>query len=267
MGSTFIIRKTTIVRNDLVQALVIGWWSDDSFTTSEMIVQALIAARDRLPSLRAVFLGDIPYTDNEISWIQQSDLTDLFAAFPKLEHFRVRGGEGLVLREFRHDNLKSLAIEASNLSREVVRVVGNCRLPALEHLEIWLGTDRYGANTEVGDLTGILQARHLPALRYLGLRNSEIVNDIVHALASAPVLQRLQVLDLSLGNLSDRGAEALLAIGALARLEKLDIHHHYVSPDLVERLRAVGIQVDAGDAQDLEDPDEPDSYRYIAHME
>jgi uncharacterized protein (TIGR02996 family) len=245
----------------LLQALVIGCWGEESDTSSDAVVAALMAARDRLPSLRALFLGDIPFTDNEMSWIVQTDLTDLLTAFPKLEHFRARGGDGLVLREFGHDKLKSLAIEASNLSRQVVRVVGTCRLPALERLEIWLGTDRYGADTEVGDLTGILQGKHLPALNYLGLRNSEIADDIARALASAPVLGRLRVLDLSLGTLSDAGAEALLATPGLARLEKLDVHHHYLSPAMIERLRGLGIEVDASD------PQESDDYRYVAHAE
>jgi hypothetical protein len=66
------------------------------------------------------------------------------------------------------------------------------------------------------------------------------------------------VLDLSLGALTDRGAEALLAAPGLARLKKLDIHHHFVSPALVQRLMALGIQVDARDS---------DAHRYVAHAE
>ena len=49
-------------------------------------------------------------------------------------------------------------------------------LPALEHLELWLGTDEYGADTEVADLKNILQGKNLPSLRHLGLRNSEITD-------------------------------------------------------------------------------------------
>jgi uncharacterized protein (TIGR02996 family) len=252
----------------LLQALVIGCWGgEDANAESDGVVDTLIAARGRLPNLRALFLGDIPYQENEISWIVQSDLTRLLVAFPHLEHFRARGGGGLVLGKFRHEHLESLAFEASNMPREVVRAIGTADLPALEHLEIWLGTDEYGANTEVADLEGILQARHLPSLRRLGIRNSEIADDVASALANAPVLERLRVLDLSLGNLSDRGAKALLAIPAVARLERLDIHHHYVSQALVERLRALGIQVEAGDPKEADDPDDPESYRYIAHTE
>jgi uncharacterized protein (TIGR02996 family) len=251
----------------LVQALVIGSWGEESDASSSGVVKALIAARDRLPNLRALFLGDITCYNSEFSWIVQSDLTDLFAAFPKLEHFRTRGGNRLGLRKFEHDHLKSLAFEASNLPAEVVRVVGRCQLPALEHLELWLGTAEYGADTTISDLKGVRQAKHLPALRYLGLRNSQIVDGIARALAKAPVMKRIRELDLSLGTLSNRGAEALLAIPGLKRLEKLDIHHHYVSPEVVARLEALGIEVDAEDYREDEDPDDPDAYRYVAHSE
>jgi hypothetical protein len=246
----------------LMQALVIGWWGgEESDAEPDEVIAALIAARDRLPNLRALFFGDITYDQNEISWINQGDVTGLLKAFPKLEHFRARGGGGLELRKFKHEQLKSLTLEASNLPRKVVRAVGECDLPALEHLELWLGTSNYGANTKPADLKGILQGAKLPALRYLGLRNSEIADAVAAALGKAPVLERLRVLDLSLGMLTDAGAEALLAIPAIARLEKLDIHHHYVSDEVVERLRGLGIEVDAGEPRGDED------YRYVAHAE
>ena len=115
-------------------------------------------ARDRLPNLRALFLGDITWEENEISWIAHGDVTGLLTAFPQLEHFRLRGADGLTLRKFKHENLKSLTIEASNLQAEVVRAIGASSLPALEHLEIWLGTERYEANTRAAIDAGVFGA-------------------------------------------------------------------------------------------------------------
>jgi hypothetical protein len=249
----------------LVRALVVGFCFGDYETSSEGAVRDLIAARERLPHLRALFLGDIVQWESEISWIRHSDLTPLLAAFPELEHFRSRGGEGLGLSAFEHPNLKSLAFEASNLPSAVVRAVGASTLPKLEHLELWLGTARYGANTTPADLAGILEGKGLPALRYLGFCNSDISDDVAVAVAGSPILERLRVLDFSLGTLGDRGAEALLANPALARLERLDIRHHFVSPGVIERLRALGIQVDASGSLEAEGPDERD--RYVAHSE
>jgi sulfur carrier protein ThiS len=251
----------------LVQALVVGFCFDLSGEGSELAVQLLVNARERLPNLKALFFGDLTYSDREISWINLSDLTGLLAAFPPLEHFRSRGGNNLVVKELEHRNLKSLTFEASNLPREVVVAVGGSTLPALEHLELWLGTDEYGANTRPEDLAGILEGGLAPSLRYLGLRNSDISDDVAVAVAGSPLLKKVRVLDLSLGTLGDRGAQALLAAPALAKLEKLDIHHHYVSPDVVARLLALGIQVDASGAEEVEDPDEPEAGRYVAHAE
>jgi predicted DNA-binding WGR domain protein len=255
-----------------VPALVIGCWSHEGQNSTE-VVEALVAARDNLPNLRALFLGDTPYGEQEISWIVQSDITALFDAYPELEHFRARGGQGLALGKIKHKHLQSLTLEASNLPAEVVRAVGASTLPALEHLELWLGTEEYGADTTVADLKSILSGKGFPALRYLGLRNSEIADAIAKALARAPVVARLRVLDLSLGTLSDQGARHLLAVPSIAQLEKLDIHHHYVSPEVVAELKAQGIKVDASDRQEIdaddvdEDEDDAASYRYIAHAE
>jgi uncharacterized protein (TIGR02996 family) len=252
----------------LVEALVVGCCFHGYEGGSGEAVQALVRGHDRLTRLRALFLGDITYEEDEISWIAHPDLTGLLTAFPRLEHFRVRGGEGLSLGKFKHEHLKSLAFEASNLSRKVVRAVGASSLPALEHLELWLGTSYYGADTTVADLKDVLAGKPTPALRCLGLRNSEIADDVARAVAQSPILGRLRVLDLSLGNLTDRGAEALLAAPDLARLEKLDIHHHFVSPELVRRLEGLGIQVDASEAEEPEDVDDPEGpHRYVAHME
>jgi predicted DNA-binding WGR domain protein len=248
-----------------VQALVIGCWSYE-WGDSSAVVEALVTARDKLPNLKALFLGDTVSEDQEISWIVQSDITALFDAYPHLEHFRARGGQGLGLGKLRHKRVKSLAFEASNLPAEVVRAVGRADLPALEHLELWLGTEQYGADTKVADLKGILAGKGLPALRYLGLRNSEIADAIAKAVARAPLLDRIEVLDLSLGNLGDEGAEALLASPAVAKLKKLDLHHHYISDELMARLDALGIEVDVSDPVEPEEDDEDDG-RYIAVRE
>ena len=77
-----------------LKALVIGAWAgDDPSASSEGIIKDIIKRRDRLAGLRAIFLGDIIYEENEISWIENSDVSPLLQAFPKLELFRVRGGQ------------------------------------------------------------------------------------------------------------------------------------------------------------------------------
>jgi hypothetical protein len=248
-----------------VSEIVIGDWGAPSsdMQTSAFVVEALVAARDRLPNLRAIFFGDILSEEREISWIQQSDLSPLFAAYPQLEYFCVRGADGLSLGSLKHDRLKSLIVQSGGLGANVVREVAAAELPELEHLELWLGTDEYGGDATVADLAPILDGGLFPKLKYLGLRDSEIANDIARAVATAPVVERIRVLDLSLGVLTDEGAAALLASPAIARLEKLDVHYHFCSEEMTAKLQSLGVEVDASERK------EPDRYgdeiwRYVA---
>jgi hypothetical protein len=248
-----------------VRGIVVGPWGDVApGDDSSHVVEGLVSARDRLPGLRALFLGDITFEECEMSWINQTDVSPVLEAYPDLEELRVRGGEGLAFGTLRHQRLRLLAIETGGLDGGIVRQVGQAELPALEHLELWLGSDNYGGTTTVGDLEPILAGERFPKLRYLGLRDAEIADQVAVAVGASPVLGRIKVLDLSLGNLSDEGALALASSPAVRGLEKLDIHHHYCSNEMVARLKALGIEVDAGDQQDEE---ANDGERYIAVSE
>ncbi|MEU5535385.1 hypothetical protein [Streptomyces sp. NPDC020362] len=56
-------------------------------------------------------------------------------------------------------------------------------------------------------------------------------------MADAPVVAGLHSLSLALGTLTDRGAESLLSGRPLTHLKRLDLHHHYLSDRMMERLR------------------------------
>lgn len=246
--------------------LVVGPWDFESSEDSSAIVEALVTARDRLPNLTAIFLGDILSEENEISWIRQSDVSPLLDAYPALEYFGVRGGDGLSVGALRHERLKTLIIQTGGLNADIVRAIGKSHLPQLEHLELWLGDSGYGATTTVEDLTPILSGQLFASLRYLGLRNSEIADEITRAVATAPIVERIKTLDLSLGTLSDEGAQALLESPAVAKLEKLDIHYHFCSDEMVEKLQQLPIEVDASDSQQPYQYD-GESQRYVAVSE
>jgi hypothetical protein len=248
-----------------VPALVIGCWSYEGESPAP-VVAALVAVADKLPNLRALFFGDITYEEQEISWINNADLSALFPALPQLEELWVRGDNGLSFGTIRHDRLRALAVEGSGLPAGVVREICGSELPALEHLELWLGTPEYGADTTVADLEPLLSGRLFPRLISLGLRDCEYANELAAAVVGSPLVRRLRVLDLSLGNLSDEGANALLELPAYAHLERLDIHHHYVSPELVGQLRKLPFAVNADDPQLGQRGADPGD-RYIAHSE
>ncbi|MBB4915575.1 STM4015 family protein [Streptosporangium saharense] len=249
-----------------VTALTIGNWGSAYERDSSEAVRLLTEHAERLPALRTLYFGDISREEAEISWIQQSDVTPLLTAFPKLEQLDVRGGSGLVLRPVRHESLRELSIESGGLPAGVVRGIGESTFPALERLELWLGVSEYGGDATVADMEGILSGERLPALRHLGLQDSEIQDEIAAAVASAPVVARLETLALSMGALGDEGAEALLSGQPLTHLKRLDLHHHYLTDPMADRVRAAfavfGVEVDLSDQ---EEPD--DEWRYVAVSE
>jgi hypothetical protein len=247
-----------------VTGLIIGMWDCDE--SSQNVVNFLVNAHQKLSSLSALLLGDIIEEENQISWIEQCDLSPLLAAYPQLEHLQVRGNDGLSFGELKHDRLKTLIIETGGLSVARVREICESHLPRLEHLELWLGDDNYGGDVAPEDLIPILSGSLFPYLQYLGLRDSIIADRIAIAVATATILVRIKTLDLSLGNLSDLGAEALLASPLINHLEKLDLHHHYISEGLVEKLGGLSIKVDVSDEQEA-DKDDDEEYRYIAVAE
>jgi len=247
-----------------VEEIVIGTFGyDDSPEPIAEIVESLVSAAPRLPRLKMLFIGDITYEEYEISWIQQGDVSPVLEAYPQLEYFRVRGGNGLSLGKLHHEQLKTLIVETGGLSTNVIEQVTAAHLPNLEHLELWLGTDNYGFDASILDLEPLLQSNHFPKLRYLGLKDSEIADELAIALQNAPLLAQLETLDLSLGTLGDKGAKALLANPEIKKLQFLDLHHHFISEELVAQLQQLGIRVDLGEQME----EEEDGYRYVAVSE
>ncbi|WP_229401704.1 STM4015 family protein [Micromonospora okii] len=251
---------------EAVEALVVGSWGYAAFNYAP--IAQLCDAAERLPHLEALFLGDIVSEECEISWMKVGDVSPLLTAYPALEVLRVRGGEDFGFSPVRHEGLRRLEVQSGGLAPDFVRAVLDSELPALEELELWLGTPEYGGDTTVDDLTPLLAGDLFPELRRLALRNAEIADDLAEALASAPVVRRLAALDLSLGTLGDRGALALAGGQPLTHLGKLDLHHHYVSEETVTAVKAAlpGVWVDLSDPQE-EDEDDGEAYRYTAVSE
>jgi hypothetical protein len=241
-----------------LEAILIGAWSDELFDEdSAPVVEALVAAKDKLPNLKGIFLGDITYDECEVSWLHQCDVAPIFHAYPNLEYFAVRGSTDLVFGHLEHDSLKQLTVQSGGLDVQIVRDILGSDLPNLEHLDLYLGTDNYGANTAVDDLAPLFRGEVFPKLNRLGLRNSDLSDAIASVIANSPILERIKILDLSLGTLSNEGAKALMASEKLKGLEKIDIHYHYVEEtvlsELKSHLKQLKIKLDAADPQDPEE--------------
>lgn len=241
-----------------ITELIIGQFTDDYGDSSQEVAEKLIALKDKFKSLTAIFIGEMTFDECEISWITQSDMTPLLNAYPQLEHFQVRGGQDLRFSNLQHGNLKTLIVETGGLSPDTLNDLMTAKLPQLERFDLWLGSEYYGFASTVDDLQPLLSGNLFPALKHLGLMDSELQDEIAIAVCQSPILQQLDVLDLSMGILSDTGAEALLNCADIKRLSFLNLRHHYMSNDMMARLKALGTNINLEGQEKGEEDD-----RYI----
>lgn len=246
-----------------VKALVIGLWAEAYDGGADEVLQALCAAAPHLPNLKALFVGDITAEECEISWISQGNYQDLLQAYPQLEYLQIRGGNDLQFPPVVHNHLQILVIESGGLPAHVAEGLAASKLPALEHLELWLGDENYGFEGDLALYQKLVQQLRGPNLRYLGLRNAEIADELAQWLSGEAWLEQLEVLDLSNGTLSDVGATALLASPYLSKLQKLNLAHHYLSDEMMEKLQELPCEVDVSEQQE-DDEDDDEVYRYVA---
>lgn len=242
-----------------LDALIIGAWATPAETGAADIIAKLIALAPQLPNLRALFIGDMTYEECEISWIIQGEYTPLLNAYPRLEALRIRGSTELVIDAFSHASLRELTIECGGLPGEVTQALAESTLPALERLELWVGTDEYGFSGDVELYRALLAKLVTPKLTYLGLRDAEIADELARWLAGDANIAGLSTLDLSLGTIGDVGALALADSAHVSKLTTLNLSHHYISDEVQEKLRALPLQVLLDDAQEEDDGD-----RYVA---
>ena len=248
------------------KGLILGTYDLEGGCSGGGAYDEIVKCKDRLPNLKALFLGDIVQEECEISWIHQSDVSGMLQAFPQLEMLRIRGVDGLAISIPQHAQLRALAIESGGLPVSVISQICRGKFPELEYLELWLGTPDYSGDCRVNDLQPLLKGTLFPKLKYLGLRNAEIADDIAAVIVTSPIVDQLEILDLSLGNLSDVGGNALLHLASKTNLKRLDLHHHYISKPLQKKLKQLPFPVDLSDAQTV-DEDNEFSGRFISVSE
>jgi hypothetical protein len=148
-----------------------------------------------------------------------------------------------------------------------VRDVLSAELPALEHLELWLGTPDYGGETTIADLEPLLSGAVHKNLKYVGLRNAEIADSVAVTVAQSPLIATVVELDLSLGTLSDEGFAALSAMAPSPNLKRLNVAYHYATPAAVDALtksmQQRNVELDTTDPQTAEPGDD----RYVTISE
>ncbi|OQP41133.1 molybdenum metabolism regulator [Niastella yeongjuensis] len=242
-----------------ITELIIGQFDNEVSESSFEVIDKLVSLKHDLKNLKALFIGEMTYEECEISWINQTDITPILKAYPELEHLQIRGGDGLSFSDLQHDNLHTLIIETGGMPPNVIQEVNAARLPNLQKLELWLGSGNYGFASKVEDFAPILSGKQFPKLTHLGLMDSEIQDDIAIAAAQAPVVNQLQVLDLSKGVLTDKGGEALRDSAVIRNLQHLNLRYHFMSEDMMAQLKALNMSVNLDEKQTEDDED----YRFV----
>ncbi|WP_449589951.1 STM4015 family protein [Nocardiopsis lambiniae] len=240
-----------------VSTLVIGNFEETmEVMEPEPIRDALVACAPRWTGLRSLFYADLTYDECEASWLEHGDLSALVTSFPSLERLGIRGTGSLSLPVDGHPALRSLTLQGGGLPADLARQVLAGDYPALEHLELWLGVENYGGDTSPEALAPLLNGEVHTGVRSLGLRNAEHTDMWVRALAEAPILERLEDLDLSMGTLTDEGARVLLDAPGFRKLRRLDLHRHFLSEEVEVHVRdaftSVGVEVDLSERLNAE---------------
>lgn len=242
-----------------LESLIIGDWGGAYESDSSVVIEALVRLKDRFPQLRSLFIGDMSSEECEVSWINQSNLGPILSAYPELRSLTIKGSTDLSLVPAHHDKLEELTIICGGLGTDVITSISEGSFKNLKKLELYLGVEEYGFDGSLADVLQLIEPGKFPLLSYLGLKDSEIQDEIAIAVADAPILDQLHTLDLSMGTLTDKGAEALINSEKILKLKSLDLSYHYMSDAMMNRWKQSGLNVDISDQQDA---DEDEDYRY-----
>jgi len=220
-----------------------------------------ILARDPRPTLRSLFFGDIKYAgaardedrgdDTEISWYSVGDLSNLWPQVPRLERLIVKTGGrdqaiagGTTLGELALPALRHCEYHTGGIDEDNSLALAAIAAPKLAHLDIWYGQKNYGGAGKLEHAQQLLARTDLPELRHLGLMNCEFADELIEPLAHSPLAKQLTELDLSLGCLTDAGAQALVKHrDAFPQLQKLGVTHSYLGDPGIEVLRGYAKEV------------------------
>lgn len=229
------------------------------------MIEAMVTAGP-LPLLESLDMSPDADHMDQPSWRRIGDLRKLWKMVPRLKELKLQGARGsddgtpVRLGDLQLPNLETFVFQSGGLDGSVPKDLGSASLPKLKHLELWFGREDYGNDGSVESLAGILSGKGLPALKTLGLMNSEWGVELIDAIAGSAILPRLEVLDLSMGTLyTDEAAALIKHAKKFAHLKKLDVSDNFLPDE--KALKAVLPNVEFGEQKEP-DVDGEDVYRY-----
>ncbi|MEM7715181.1 MAG: HEAT repeat domain-containing protein [Cyanobacteria bacterium P01_A01_bin.68] len=208
------------------------------------LAEFLYNHRKQLENLKVLFVGDEEIDTFRKSYLGIGDINFLLSSFPNLEVLHLRGWcAELHCSALGHNNLKTLVIETADISNIAIKIICSLHFPALKYFELWIGRrSENSSNSMIKCLEPILFGESFPNLNYLGIRSSEYSDNIAEAIAESslitdyPILYNLLILDLSMGNLTDEGLEALLNIPDIHNLHTLDVSNNCITEEFIEEV-------------------------------
>ena len=164
--------------------------------------------------------------DEERQYLDYGDLLFAWPKLPALEHLHIRGGSvslGVL------PPVRTYIRETDDLSgREVTSLLDGTHR-RLANLVLGTGKAWDGCDLALDDLAPLLAARGVPALRHLGILDSELTDGLIARLATSKLLPQLHSLDLSNGNAGEVAAAALVEHAPRFRhLASLDLSGNFI---------------------------------------
>ncbi|WBW98352.1 STM4015 family protein [Oceanirhabdus sp. W0125-5] len=246
------------------ESVGIGYWEEAWEEDPGKIIEYMVENKDKFPNLKRIHLGDMTSEECEISWIVHTNTSPLVNEF-NLNELRIDGCNGLRLSNMESNTLKKLTIVCGGLENTVIEDIQNAKLPNLEHLQLYIGVDDYGFEGDIDTLKPFMNKNNFPKVKYLGLVNSQIQDEICETVLESDILEQLTVLDLSYGTLSDKSGKLILEnIHKIKHLEKLDLTYNYMSDEVVNELVKVFEKIETELLISREEVylDEDDDWRY-----
>ncbi len=226
-----------------------------------------LAAAGPLPLLEELDLSPTATHMDQVSWRRLGNIGGLWKAAPRLQTLILEGSRGsddgtaVDFGTIDAPHLKKVVFQSGGLDAAAPEQLGAATLPKLEHLELQFGREDYGCTSTVASLAGILSGKGLPALKYLGLTNSEWETELIDAVAGSAILPRLHVVSFTMGTMMNDAFAALMKHAKkFAHLKSLELDDNYFTAEQIAQLKAVLPNASLEVQKELEDEDE--AYRY-----
>ena len=238
----------------LLRDLTFGAFGDDdgepTWHTSWLVENGVA------PSLRRLAFDKGGYWD--ISWTHLDDLQPVYPLVPNLETLYLKMGH-MQLGEIELPNLRDFEVYTGGFHDENMASVIKANWPGLERLILRFGNQEdYGGNCELANVLPLFE-RKLPKLRHLGLGNAGFADELIEPLAKSALLKQLETLDLSLGMMTDAGAQLMAKhADAFKHLTSINLAENYLSGDGIGAVKNVLKSVEAPEQKTGDD------YRYCS---